>query len=179
MAAGARVGAHPERAGGLVKLLVAASLVWPLILAAAVWDQAATGGSIWSQAIYFACSRICHQRPERSFHTTGIKWPVCGRCSGLYLSAPAGALAAMVALRRRRRPSPTESVNHRTRDDSLRWLILASLPTVVTVALEWSGAPMTTLARALAALPLGAAIAFVIVRVAAGHPKAIEYTGAR
>jgi hypothetical protein len=38
---------------------------------------------------------------------------------------------------------------------------------------------MTTLARALAALPLGAAIAFVIVRVAAGRPQAIEYTGAR
>jgi len=157
----------------LVRLLVAASLIWPLILTAAVWDRAATGGSISSQAIYFACSRICHQRPERSFYTVGIKWPVCGRCSGLYFSAPVGAVAAMIARRRR---SPTESANHRT---DRRWLILSSLPTVVTLALEWSGAPVTTLARALAALPLGAAIAFVIVRIAAGRPKAIEYTGAR
>jgi len=157
----------------LVRLLVAASLIWPLILTAAVWDRAATGGSISSQAIYFACSRICHQRPERSFYTAGIKWPVCGRCSGLYFSAPVGAVAAMIARRRR---SPTESANHRT---DRRWLILSSLPTVVTLALEWSGAPVTTLARALAALPLGAAIAFVIVRIAAGRPKAIEYTGAR
>ena len=173
MAAGAGLGAHPERTGGLVRLLVAASLIWPLILTAAVWDRVATGGSISSQAIYFACSRICHQRPERSFYTAGIKWPVCGRCSGLYFSAPVGAVAAMIARRRR---SPTESANHRT---DRRWLILSSLPTVVTLALEWSGAPVTTLARALAALPLGAAIAFVIVRIAAGRPKAIEYTGAR
>jgi Predicted membrane protein (DUF2085) len=179
MATGARVGAHPERAGGLVKLLVAASLIWPLILAAAVWDRAATGGSIWTQAIYLACSRICHQRPERSFYTTGVKWPVCGRCSGLYLFAPFGAVAAMVAPRRRWRQSPTQSANTRTGDDHVRWLILASLPTVATFVLEWSGAPMTSLVRALAALPLGAAIAFVIVRIAAGRPKAIEYTGAR
>jgi len=176
MAAGAGLGAHPERTGGLVRLLVAASLIWPLILTAAVWDRVATGGSMSSQAIYFACSQICHQRPERSFYTTGIKWPVCGRCSGLYLSAPVGAVAAMIARRRRRRPSPAESANHRS---DRRWLILASLPTVVTFALEWSGAPMTTLVRALAALPLGAAIAFVIVRIAAGRPKAIEYTDAR
>ena len=163
----------------MVKLLVAASVIWPLVLATAVWDRAATGGSIWTQAIYLACSRICHQRPERSFHTTGVKWPVCGRCSGLYFSAPFGAIAAMVTPRRRRRPSQTESANHRTGDDHVRWLILASVPTVVTFVLEWSGAPMTTLARALAALPLGAAIAFVIVRMAAGRSKAMEYTGAR
>ena len=82
----------------------------------------------------------------------------------------------MIARHRRRRPSLAESANHRS---DRRWLILASLPTVVTFALEWSGAPMTTLVRALAALPLGAAIAFVIVRIAAGRPKAIEYTDAR
>jgi predicted membrane protein DUF2085 len=163
----------------LVKVLVVASIIWPLVLAAAVWDRATTGGSIWTQAIYLAASRICHQRPERSFHTAGVKWPVCGRCSGLYLSAPFGAIAAMVALRRRRRPSSHPSSNQSAGNSDVRWLIVASLPTVVTFALEWFGAPMTTLARALAALPLGAAIAFVICRVAAGRPKPIEYTDAR
>jgi hypothetical protein len=163
----------------LVKVLVTASIIWPLVLAAAVRDRAVTGGSIWTQAIYVAASRICHQRPERSFHTAGVKWPVCGRCSGLYLSAPFGAMAAMVALRRQRRPASQTSSEHSPGNSDARWLALASVPTVVTFALEWIGAPMTTLARALAALPLGAAIAFVICRVAAGQPKPIEYTGAR
>ena len=44
---------------------------------------------------------------------------------------------------------------------------LTALPTVATFVLEWSGAaPMTSLARAVAALPLGAAIAFLIVSAA-------------
>ncbi|MCA1585463.1 MAG: DUF2085 domain-containing protein [Acidobacteria bacterium] len=36
---------------------------------------------------YVVGAVICHQRPERSFHTAGIKWPVCSRCTGLYAGA--------------------------------------------------------------------------------------------
>ena len=35
-------------------------------------------------------SRICHQRPERSFAIAGIQMPVCARCSGLYVSGALG-----------------------------------------------------------------------------------------
>jgi hypothetical protein len=46
------------------------------------------------------------------------------------------------------------------------WLAIAALPTVVTLGLEWLDlAHVTNLDRALAALPLGAAIAFVIVAI--------------
>ena len=28
---------------------------------------------------------ICHRKPERSFHIKGYQFPVCARCTGLYL----------------------------------------------------------------------------------------------
>lgn len=162
-----------------MKILIAASIAWPLVLAAAVWNRAATGGSVWTSVLYAAASRICHQRPERSFHSAGVKWPVCGRCSGLYLAAPLGALAAASMSRRRRRPATGRATNRRIQKGSVTLVALASLPTAVTVLAELTGLlPVSTLARALAAMPLGAAIAFVIVRVAAKRPRPIEYTGA-
>jgi uncharacterized membrane protein len=158
----------------MLKLLVAASMVWPLVLAAAVWDGVATrGGSVWTHVVYAAASRVCHQRAERSFYTADVKWPVCGRCSGLYLAAPFGAVAAAAVLRGRR---------HRSRavDRRLVLLAIAALPTLITVGVEWVRAwPITTLARCLAALPLGAAVAFVIVttlRDLPGRSRPIEYT---
>jgi hypothetical protein len=163
----------------MVKILVAASIAWPLVMAAGVWDRALTGGSPWTNILYAAASRICHQRPERSFHTAGVKWPVCGRCSGLYLAAPLGALAAVSMRPRRRRPGSTRAGSWRIQNTSAMLVALASLPTAVTIVAEWTGLlPVSTLARALAALPLGGAIAFVIVRVVAKPPQAIEYTGA-
>ncbi len=148
----------------MVKLLVAASIAWPVLLGGALWDRAAHGLSGWTGVVYVAASRICHQRPERSFHTAGVQWPVCGRCAGLYLGAPLGALAG-VSLGRRR-PSR-----------GLGALALASVPTIATVLLEWTGvAHVTSGLRAVAAIPLGALIAYVIVRVAAGPVRTMEYT---
>jgi uncharacterized membrane protein len=135
--------------------LVLASVLWPLTLGAAVAVRARGAEPIWTDVIYVAASRVCHQRPERSFHTAGVQWPVCGRCAGLYLAAPIGALAAWLA--RRRAPWMRAPF----------WLAIAALPTVVTLGLEWLDlAHVTNLDRALAALPLGAAMAFVIVAIA-------------
>jgi uncharacterized membrane protein len=143
------------------KLLVVASVVWPLLLAATVWQRQDGHRPMWTTAVYAAASRICHQRPERSFHTGDAQWPVCARCSGLYLSAPAGALAAVV-LRRRRDPAWSP----------ILIVALAALPTALTLGLEWSAlAAVSNRARALAALPLGAAVAFVLAETAAGPPK--------
>jgi uncharacterized membrane protein len=134
--------------------LVLASVLWPLTLGAAVAVRARGAEPIWTDVIYVAASRVCHQRSERSFHTAGVQWPACGRCAGLYLAAPIGALAAWLA--RRRAP----------RMRAAFWLAIAALPTVVTLGLEWLDlAHVTNLDRALAALPLGAAIAFVIVAI--------------
>ena len=161
-----------------MRILAVASIVWPLMMAGAVRDRAATGGSVWSSVLYAAASRICHQRPERSFHTAGVKWPVCGRCSGLYLGAPAGALAAIVMARRRRREMLAALRTHGSFAVVLFrpvWFAVASVPTILTVLAEWSGVvPVSTLARSLAAVPLGAAIAYALVTVVSGPPRPIE-----
>ncbi len=144
---------------GLATTLVVATFAWPLLLGASVWELAHGREPIWAAVLYGAASKVCHQLPERSFHTAGIEWPVCGRCSGLYLAAPLGAIAAAVALRRRADAGR-----------QLIWLAVAAIPTALTLALEWLRlAPVNNLARALSALPLGAMIAFVVVRAAAGR----------
>jgi hypothetical protein len=52
---------------------------------------------------------------------------------------------------------------------------IAAVPTATTLALEWAGlAAPSNVVRAVAALPLGAAIAFVMVRAVSGSRKAIE-----
>ena len=137
----------------MARLLVAASIVWPLALAGGWWARA-HGGPAWLDVVtYVSAGRVCHQRPDRSFHTDGVQWPVCGRCAGLYAAAPFGALAALFIRRRRTVPS-------------LTWLAIAAVPTAITVVLEFSGlTAMSSLARFVAALSLGAAIAFFIVSV--------------
>jgi uncharacterized membrane protein len=138
-----------------------AAVLWPVALGTAVWARqsglsASPASSTWSSVLYLAASKVCHQRPDRSFFTHDVPWPVCARCSGLYLAAPIGAVAAL-ARGRRSKPSRLRAL-----------LGIAALPTLITIAIEWLGImPVTSLARALAALPLGAAIAFALVRVTA------------
>jgi uncharacterized membrane protein len=145
--------------------LAVAAVLWPLVLGAALADRVRGDASVWSAAVYLAASRVCHQRPARSFATAGTSWPVCARCSGLYLAAPLGALAALL---------------WRRRDARLRLLlVLASLPTVASLVFEWTNLwPGTNVDRFAAALPLGAALAFVIVStVPARVPRAAKAIG--
>jgi len=132
------------------KFLASATLIWLLVLAGGWWS-AHTGHATWlGSVVYVAAGRVCHQRPERSFQTAGVQWPVCGRCAGLYLAAPIGAGAALM---RSRRGAPRRW-----------WFLLAALPTAATfVAESLHLMPMTSMARALAALPLGAAVAYLLV----------------
>jgi uncharacterized membrane protein len=140
--------------------LVAGAIVWPVALGAAAVARMTGNPAAWTTVVYAMASTVCHQRPDRSFHTAGVQWPVCGRCAGLYLAAPMGAGLAVLGLRRRRV----------ARDRiSLMWLAIAALPTAATLVLEWAGlSTVTSIARAAAALPLGAALAFVLVRSVSG-----------
>lgn len=145
----------------MVKALALAAVVWPFVLGGAVFARAHDAAPAFVTAVYVVSSRICHQKPDRSFHSDGVKWPVCGRCSGLYIGGAAGALAWLAM--RRRRPSPR----------LLTWLGVAAAPTAVTVILEWTGlAGVGNVARALAGVPLGAMIALVIVRTAGSEDPA-------
>jgi len=142
--------------------LVAAAVLWPLMLATATWLRMTVDHRAWADLIYVAASRICHQRPDRSFQTAGVQWPVCARCAGLYAAAPFGALAAWWL-----RP--------RAARDRKWWLAIAAAPTAATIVAEWLlGVAVTNSARGVAALSLGAALAYVLVRVAPGRAPAIR-----
>ena len=89
---------------------------------------------------------VCHQRSERSFHSCGAQWPVCGRCSGLYLGA---ALGAAIAGARRRRTAVAWGQWRRR-------MLVAAAPIALLWGIEAAGLfdPGTPV-RFLTALPLG------------------------
>jgi uncharacterized membrane protein len=105
-----------------------------------------------SSLVYVAGSQICHQRAERSFHIAGRQMPVCARCTGIYVSAAAAIPFALMAA--------TAMPSRRSRTI----LLLAALPTLLTWALEyWGVVPFSNLSRAVAALPLGFAAAWLVI----------------
>lgn len=140
----------------LTKALVAAAIVWPLAAGGAVWHRAShpdRGPGLPVTVVYLAGGRLCHQRPERSFATRDVQWPVCARCSGLYLAAPFGALAWFARRRYVGR--------------GVRILALAAIPTALTLLWEWGGmGTPSNLIRFTTALPLGAAVMWVLLQVA-------------
>jgi uncharacterized membrane protein len=140
----------------LAAILAIGALSWGAILFVAPF--ALTSGSprlaAAAAALYGGAGLICHQRAERSFHVAGVQQPVCARCAGLYGSAAAGSLAAWMVWRRPRAP-------RRTR----RLLVLAAAPTALSVLLELAGlAHPSNTVRAMCALPLGGAAAWVVIQ---------------
>jgi uncharacterized membrane protein len=82
--------------------LLALALVGGLALPALPCVAPASPGAGLVRALaYGVGSLVCHQRPERSLSSCGRQWPVCGRCSGLYLGAAAGVLLAAAGVGRR------------------------------------------------------------------------------
>jgi uncharacterized membrane protein len=102
---------------------------------------------------YLAGALICHQLPGRSFHTAGAQLPVCARCLGIYAGVALTTMFLMPGFRVPRSMVP----------GSRRVLIGGTVPTLMTLVMEWLGvwAP-SNLARAAAGVVLGAAIAFVV-----------------
>ena len=105
---------------------------------------------------------ICHQRPERSFFVDGHQFPVCARCTGLYLSAAVGLLG-WIAFKIAFRWRPV-AFDPRL---AIRVITIAALPTAVSVATGvlgvWDGSNIT---RALLAIPLGAGAGAIVAAVA-------------
>jgi uncharacterized membrane protein len=116
--------------------------------------------------VYRAGSVLCHQQHGRSFELDGSQLPVCARCTGLYAGAGAGAALAWLGLlaRRQRAAAPQLSID--------RWRILAvvsAMPTLTAWAAEHGlGLGVTNLVRFATALPLGAAVAAIVVAWAGG-----------
>ena len=141
--------AHRRLAVGLTAgaaLWVLALLLAPLALSSG--RTAAAGGAI----LYAGASRICHQKPERSFRLGGIPLPVCARCLALYAGGTIGALLGWVGARRL--PSGGRTL-----------LGAAAVPVAASVGLEWLGAAApSNAARFAVSAPLGVAAGWTFVR---------------
>jgi uncharacterized membrane protein len=159
-----------RRASAWLAAATVVAFAWSaLILLAPAWlatrtgDNALTPRVTAAGATYLVASRVCHQRPDRSFHLHGRALPVCGRCTGLYLSGTIGLLAG-VAVRRRARPAARGSARlPASLDSRVIWLAVAALPTALTWSTEMLGLwnPGTTL-RAITAIPLGLAAGVLV-----------------
>ena len=147
--------------------LTTAAILWvAVILAAPI--ALAHGYVVLPSVIYEIGGVICHQRPERSFHLLGIQLPVCARCFSLYGSGAVGALVAYLG------PAVEPSLSRR----SATILGLAALPTAVSVGSEWLGILRPgSAARAIAAVPLGLAAAWLFVRALRAEPGAARPLG--
>jgi uncharacterized membrane protein len=137
----------------VIALMAALAAAWVALLVAAPILPVPLAA-----ALYAAGAHICHQRPERSFHLFAAQLPVCARCLGIYAGGAAGALLATGARAR----AAFLAASPRT------LLVSGAMPTVVTLAAEWSGIWRGANAgRALAGLPLGFVVALVVVQAAA------------
>lgn len=82
-------------------------LLSTLALTAATWVHlplAAIGLSLptWEAFVFETCGPFCHQDPSRSFHLAGHVFPLCARCSGMWLGITLGVALAMLWVARHR-----------------------------------------------------------------------------
>jgi hypothetical protein len=156
----------------LVALVAVAAASWPAWLAAvpAVAAGPPSGPALWAAAAtYRAGAVICHQQDVRSLHVSGVRMPVCARCFGLYAGGGLGAVVAagwvFATSRPGRRPAAM----------GLSSMRRAALGSAVPTLLAWGaehlvGVPVAEVPRALAAVPLGAAVAAIVTLWAGGAP---------
>lgn len=153
----------PGAAEGPAWLLAGAATAWAV--AVPTTPALAAAWPVGAALLYAVGALLCHQQPERSFHADGHQWLVCARCSGLYLGAAVGALAAWGSQRR-----DPEAIWRRGM--VMRALTLSAFPTVATVVSAWLGlGDPSNLWRAGLAAPLGLAAGAVAVALVADRVK--------
>jgi hypothetical protein len=155
----------------LRRAFIAASAAWAAALPISVYAATHLPPSLVLAAIvgmvYAVGSVVCHQLPARSFHLWGAQMPVCARCAGIYAGAAVAPIVPYVAsafrrtlpaLRRMVRPKPD------TTYDARLALLVGALPTIATLAYEWTtGVMPSNSIRAIAGFPLGAAVAAIVL----------------
>lgn len=146
----------------LRRAFVGASVTWAVLLPLTAFAASRLHASsivyAGAAAVYVVGGFLCHQLPERSFHLWGVQLPVCARCLGLYVGGATSAIVAtLVAASDRRWIEPGR--------DARVALAAAALPTIATLAYEWIfGVTPGNGIRAMAGVPLGAVVAWLVVR---------------
>jgi len=148
-------------------MIVAATAVgWAawLVAAPSVASAHPSRPALWAAAVtYRAGAVICHQQDARSLHVGRVRMPVCARCFGLYAGAGAGALVAAAWVLAARRPIRLPVTRWR------RAAVACALPTLAAWAGEHLGGLVVSgAARAMLAVPLGAAAAAIVTMWAGG-----------
>src|SRR5206468_12461164 len=116
-------------------------------------------------AVFLAAGVVCHQLPSRTFQLWSHPMPVCARCTGIYIGAALAVIAAFVSRRVEDRSGAQMAP-----DAARRRVMIAALPTLATIAFEWTtGTAPSNVVRAVAGVALGGTIAWVIASaIAAG-----------
>jgi uncharacterized membrane protein len=129
----------------VVTSLVSLVIVAPL--------AAASGHNGIAAAIYYAFSKLCHQRPDRSYFLDGHKLGVCARCTGIYFGFALTLLAYPLLRSLRTTTTPPR-----------KWLFLAALPLAIDFSLTFFGVwENTHTSRLLTGLLLGSVAVFYIM----------------
>jgi len=145
----------------VARVCLALAVAWGLLLPLATFaarPQHRSSMPVLASVVYGVGSVVCHQRPERSFVSWNVSWPVCARCTGIYAGA---AAAAVLFLPRPRRRSPVASISP--------WAIVlvGALPSIATLVYEWTtGAAPANVTRLAAGLPIGLSVIVVIALAA-------------
>lgn len=160
----------------------AAALGWAIVLpfaaSLAAAPHAPAGEYVVAAIAYSVGGIVCHQQSGRSFHLFGVQLPVCARCTGIYAGAALAALffagrgsagRAFQARRARESAGPVFEARQTAADpaapDAARAVLIAAcVPIALTLVFEWTtGITPSNTIRALSGVPLGAAVAWLIV----------------
>ena len=134
--------------------MISASLVVALFSLIVVAPLAAASGyDEIAHGIYGAFGMVCHQLPERSYFIEGHKLAVCARCTGLY-----GGFTLTLLL------FPLIGSLKRTVVPPRSWLLLAAVPLVIDVAVNFFGFWQNThTSRLLTGALLGSVAVFYVM----------------
>jgi uncharacterized membrane protein len=157
----------------LVRVCLIAAVAWAMALPAATYVAGTVPPesplTAASALVYGLGSVVCHQRPERSLWSWNEVWPVCARCTGLYVG---GALVGIAVLVRPRSPIRRWKLSRHAKGA----IALAALPAAATLLYEWStGRVPGNALRLVTGLPIGLIALAVIVSAAdASEPSGRE-----
>jgi uncharacterized membrane protein len=144
------------------RLLAGLSLLWAGALPVAAAGASGGGLAGWVAVVMYGVGAfVCHQRPERSFHWGAAAWPVCARCTGIYVGLAAAAMLGQFVRRLALAPARARL-----------WLAVASLPAAGSLGYEWAtGVTPSNAVRAVTGVLLGSALGWMLTAFLADAPN--------